>query len=114
MNPITGLDEYQNETDKTANGLDYGMPPLVYAAGSMAGEAGETFNKVKKVFRDDGGTLTSERREQIKKELGGTLWYLAQSARQAGLKLSEVANANIQEIQGRIERGTLFGDGDNR
>ncbi len=87
---------------------------LLYATTGLGGEAGEVLNKVKKIIRDDGGQLTDARREQLKKELGGTLWYVADVATQLGFTLGEVADANLGELARRHEVGTLQGDGDDR
>jgi len=40
-----------------------------------SGEVGEFQNLVKKVNRDDGGLITSERMFQMKDEGGDVLWY---------------------------------------
>lgn len=78
------------------------------------GEAGEVQNKVKKIIRDGGGRISQERRQAVKKELGGLLWYVATTAAELKLALSDVAESNIEELSGRKDRGTLHGDGDDR
>lgn len=85
-----------------------------YPALGLAGESGEVANKVKKIYRDDGGTLTDERREQIKKELGDVLWYVAAVATDIGVSLVDIAIENLANLTGRKTRDTLHGDGDNR
>jgi NTP pyrophosphatase (non-canonical NTP hydrolase) len=130
------LDTYQRLATKTAiypgNSTPFG---LMYAACGMGGEAGESLNKIKKLFRDDGlihigdvevndygqrgayvtfSEITEEQRLQLKKELGGLLWYIGATANEAGLKLSDIAYGNLDELAGRSERGTLQGSGDNR
>lgn len=101
---------------------------LAYTALGLAGEAGEVANKIKKILRGDDENaepsladyqsgqfrISGDRREQIKKELGGVMWYLAATAKEAGLSLDEIADANIQELRSRQKRGVLKGDGDNR
>ena len=67
----------------------------------LCGEAGETAEKVKKAIRDDGGTLTEERRAAIAAELGDVLWYVAQLATEAGLDLDELAEANLEKLASR-------------
>ena len=106
------LNEYQTLAFATAV-YDRSLAVL-YPALGLAGEAGETANKVKKMFRDDGGVLTEAKRQEIKKELGDVLWYVAGLAHDAGLTLDEIAEANIAKLGGRKERGTLRGSGDNR
>lgn len=87
---------------------------LAYTAIGLAGEAGEFAGKIKKVIRDDQGTITAEKRGELKKELGDVLWYLAECANQLGCNLSDIAESNALKLQDRMERGVLQGSGDNR
>lgn len=108
----TGFDDYQEAAHGTAvYPQDAGIS---YPALGLAGEAGEVANQVKKIIRDDGGTPTSERKAKIAKEMGDGLWYFAEVATKLGLRLSDIARANLKNLYGRKERGTLHGDGDNR
>lgn len=125
------LRTYQDLATKSAIYPGKGTPfGLMYAALGLA-EAGEVQNKVKKAYRDDGivvfretddavyqrvlyGQLTTERRAQIVKELGGALWYIAAMCNEIGVDMGSVAMANLEELKSRTERGTLQGDGDNR
>lgn len=124
------LDEYQTIATTSAIYPGQGTPfGLMYAALGLA-EAGEVQNKVKKAFRDDGviefqslnpgggyvnfKDITPERRAMIIKELGGALWYIAAVCNEINATMSEVALANLDELCGRGERGTLSGDGDDR
>jgi NTP pyrophosphatase (non-canonical NTP hydrolase) len=105
--------EYQARSRETAVYPDAGNN-IVYPALGLCGEAGETAEKVKKAIRDDGGTLTEERREAIAAELGDVLWYVAQLATEAGLELEEVAQANLDKLASRQRRAVLHGSGDDR
>lgn len=87
---------------------------VAYAALGAAGEAGEIANKVKKINRDDGMIVTPERREQLLKEAGDTLWYLAALATELECDLSDVAETTIERLRSRDDRGVLWGDGDER
>lgn len=78
------------------------------------GEAGEVQGKIKKIIRDNGGIITSEATEEIKKELGDTLWYIASMCENLGITLTDVANSNIEKLHDRQKRGVLSGSGDNR
>jgi NTP pyrophosphatase (non-canonical NTP hydrolase) len=80
----------------------------------LAGEAGEVANKVKKVFRDDGGVVSMERALQLEDELGDVLWYVAQVADELHLDLSQIAHKNLSKLASRKERGALAGSGDAR
>ncbi|BDG16480.1 MULTISPECIES: nucleoside triphosphate pyrophosphohydrolase family protein [Thermus] len=106
------LDAYQEEAKKTA--LYPEAYRLLYPTLGLAGEAGELANKVKKVLRDHGGTLTPETREALLQELGDVLWYVAQVATDLGVSLEAVAQANLEKLRSRQARGKLSGSGDNR
>ena len=86
----------------------------VYPALGLVNEAGELTGKIKKIFRDDGGILTDEKKEAIKKELGDVLWYLAQIATEMGIPLEDIAKTNLEKLFSRLERGKIHGDGDER
>jgi NTP pyrophosphatase (non-canonical NTP hydrolase) len=105
--------EYQERSRATAVYPDAGSN-IVYPALGLCGEAGETAEKVKKAIRDDGGTLTEERRAAIAAELGDVLWYAAQLATEAGLDLDEIAEANLDKLASRQRRAVLHGSGDER
>ena len=105
--------DYQRRSRATAVYPDAG-DHIVYPALGLCGEAGETAEKVKKAIRDDGGTLTEERRAAIAAELGDVLWYAAQLATEAGLDLEDIAAANLEKLLSRQRRAVLHGSGDNR
>ena len=87
---------------------------ILYPALGLAGEAGEVANKVKKIYRDDGGQVTEDRRAQVAKELGGVLWYAAAVCTDLNLNMGDVARENAAIRASRQERDTLQGDGDER
>ena len=87
---------------------------LLYCGLGTAEEAGEVAGKIKKVVRDNNGVVDDVQRERIKKEMGDVLWYLAGVAKELGINLGSVARENILKLQGRRERGTIHGDGDDR
>ena len=101
------FDDYQEEAKKTAIYPD--QYRVVYPALGLAGEAGEVAEKVKKHIRD--GVLNVE---ELKKELGDVLWYLAAIASDLDLTLDDVAEANLQKLRSRQARGVISGNGDNR
>ena len=105
--------EYQRLSRETAISPDLGNN-IAYPALGLCGEAGETAEKVKKAMRDDGGTLTDERRAAIGAELGDVLWYAAQLATEVGLDLEDVAVANLEKLLSRQRRSVLHGSGDTR
>jgi NTP pyrophosphatase (non-canonical NTP hydrolase) len=106
------LAEYQRLSRRTA---EYPREAwLAYPALGLAGEAGEVAEHAKKAIRDDGGTVSDERRAAMAKELGDVLWYVAQLASELELDLDEIADANLQKLLSRQRRGVLSGSGDDR
>lgn len=107
------LSDYQKKASTTALYPDMGQN-LYYPALGLGGEVGEVLNKIKKVMRDHGGAVTDEYREILRSELGDVLWYVAALARELGLNLDDIAQANLDKLFSRKERGALGGDGDTR
>ena len=105
------LNEYQQAALETAVYPE--QYNIIYPALGMTGEAGEVADKVKKVIRDY-GSLTSERKREIVKEIGDVLWYCATLANDLGYSLEEVGIMNIEKLKSRKERGVIGGSGDNR
>ena len=86
---------------------------VVYPTLGLTGEAGEVAEKVKKAIRDGHGALTV-RSQDIAKELGDVLWYVANLAMDLGLDLDTIAELNLAKLKSRQDRGKLHGDGDDR
>lgn len=107
------FEEYQKFSRRTALYPDRDHN-FVYPTLGLAGEAGEVAEKIKKVIRDNAGVLDDQRRQEVKKELGDVLWYVAQLATELGLDLQDIAKTNLDKLLSRKERGTLSGSGDNR
>ncbi|MBQ2660045.1 nucleoside triphosphate pyrophosphohydrolase family protein [Candidatus Saccharibacteria bacterium] len=93
---------------------DLGNPGFVAKILGLTEEAGEVSGKFKKVLRDDGGKISAEKKEEIEKELGDVLWYVATIARYLGIELEEVAEKNVEKLESRLKRNVLHGAGDNR
>ena len=107
------FEEYQTQADSTAMYPDMGNN-FIYPTLGLAGETGEVVEKVKKIIRDDGSAVSEEKKEEIKKELGDVLWYIARLSAELGFTINEVAELNIKKLNSRKERGVLHGNGDNR
>ena len=106
------LSEYQHLSRRTA---EYPRDAwLAYPALGLSGEAGEVAEHAKKAIRDDNGQITEERRAAMAKELGDVLWYVAQLASELRLDLDEIAQANLDKLLSRQQRGVLSGSGDDR
>ena len=104
------LNDYQIQANETAiypEGLNY---PIL----GLAGEAGELCNKYKKILRDKEGEAALLDINEMEKELGDVLWYVAQIATELGVSLETVARINLMKLGDRKGRGVLGGSGDNR
>ncbi len=107
------FDEYQAVSRETAQYPDLGRN-LTYPTLGLAGEAGEVAERVKKLYRDDAGELTPERRDGLKAELGDVLWYVAALCWELQLSMNDVAEYNIRKLHDRRARNVIRGDGDER
>mgnify|MGYP003112955711 FL=1 len=76
----------------------------------LVGEAGEVAEKIKKQLRDD----TEVASEEIQRELGDVLFYVAALSNLYGSNLEAVAKMNLDKLNDRQKRGVLKGEGDNR
>jgi len=108
---MTG-EEYQNKAKKTAV---YPKDVAVYYLTlGLTGEAGEIANKAKKIIRDNNFEITEEVKQNLKKEMGDVLWYIAMLCNELNLSMDEVMQYNIEKLASRMERGKIQGDGDER
>lgn len=106
------LSEYQKLALRTAN-LDRDNE-LYHLVLGLVGESGEIAEKVKKLIRDHESDESKLDKQDIAKELGDVLWYLAVLAEYLDCDLSEIAKNNIKKLASRQERGVLSGYGDDR
>jgi len=83
---------------------------LEYLALKLCGESGEVAEKIGKCIRDSKPIDDQD----LIKELGDILWYLANLSDHLGYDLSEVAERNLAKLKDRQQRGVLGGAGDNR
>lgn len=95
------LEEYHDRTRDTASypaGIAYPVLGLISEIGELAGQ-------VAKAIRDDGGEITPERRENLTKEIGDTLWMCAAISHETGLTLGEAIRCgDFSELGGRSVR----------
>lgn len=115
-------EEYQKKATTFA---EYGENPM-YAYLGLAEEAGEVAGKVAKFIRHNHGLAPSAHfnyslkdqkekfKEDLTKELGDVLWFVAEIATLNNLSLSDLMQKNIEKLEGRKERGTIDGVGDDR
>jgi NTP pyrophosphatase (non-canonical NTP hydrolase) len=104
---------YQRESRKTWSAI-HTDHPIIYPTLGLTNEAGEVAGKIKKIFRDKAGSISASDREALKQELGDVMWYLAQICTELDLTLDEVAQANLEKLASRLERGQVRGEGDER
>ncbi len=115
------LDEYQ---EKALSTMTESSKRIDYLALGLAGEAGETADKIKKIIRDKGATLNTDcnikcylRPEEIQliaKEIGDVLWYVASLSHMFGFTLDGIARMNINKLAKRKAEGKIKGSGDER
>lgn len=107
------FDQYQEEARKTAIYPSLGSN-FIYPTLGLCGEAGEVSEKIKKIIRDNNGTLTDNKIEEIAKELGDVLWYISNLCDELNIRLDKVALLNLSKLKKRQEENKVHGSGDNR
>ena len=111
------LNEYQKQAMTTrmrsCDNFSYMMLNLV-------GEVGEFASKVAKQIRKEEASIngnelwTTMNTESLMLEAGDILWQLAGVCDAFGWSLEEVAQANLDKLASRKERGVIDGNGDYR
>lgn len=84
----------------------------VYTILGLASEAGEVAALMKRSIRDH--TPPSELEIKMLYEIGDCLWYLSECASAFGWSLSAVAQANLDKLASRAQRGVIHGEGGER
>lgn len=111
------FNEYQDKcalTDVGTSAQDCISPGWLYYVLGIADEAGELVGKIKKLFRDKNGVIDDEFKQRVIKEMGDYHWYSARLCSAFGIEYNEIPKQNNKKLFGRLERGTLHGDGDDR
>jgi NTP pyrophosphatase (non-canonical NTP hydrolase) len=107
------MNSYQQAALRTAAPKDK-PNELFHLLLGLVGETGEIAEKAKKVIRDKNSDFSQWDPEDLTKELGDTLWYLAVIADYFDIPLADVARLNIKKLADRRQRSVLGGSGDNR
>ena len=108
------FDEYQKRALTTAhNTYEPLMERTIWAMG-VAGEAGEVVEKWKKIVAYKGGKPTQEELDELAKELGDVVWYIAVMAHSLGYSFDDIMARNVEKLKSRKARGVIKGKGDNR
>jgi NTP pyrophosphatase (non-canonical NTP hydrolase) len=108
------LNDYQKDARATCLESAKNLPYLVTG---LAAEAGEVAGKYAKYLRDaDNGDVVAfiHLQEDLVKELGDVLWFIAVLSDKMGYTLEQVAQRNIDKLYSRKQRGVLKGTGDER
>jgi NTP pyrophosphatase (non-canonical NTP hydrolase) len=101
------------EYEAAAMSTRLGSADAVYALLGLPGEVGELCSMAAKARRDgvaDNDAFVAG----LKKEAGDCLWMLVAICHDFGFSLADAAQANVDKLASRKERGTLQGSGDNR
>ncbi len=108
------FDEYQKQALSTAhNNADLLMDKTIWAMG-VAGEAGEVIEKWKKIVAYKDGKISESDLDELSKELGDVVWYVAVFAESLGLSFGEVMQQNLDKLADRQKRNVIKSAGDNR
>jgi NTP pyrophosphatase (non-canonical NTP hydrolase) len=103
MNNLT-FNEYQDKVNKTYYFVgDTFREELLYLALAVNSEAGEMGDEIKKAMRDNGGNITDERLDNIKKEMGDVLFYMGILCTKLGINFSDAANAELIKLDKKIK-----------
>lgn len=108
------FDEYQEKALVTNLTKEDKILELVQQLFGLADEAGEVLSIFKKWVRDDNADFAKLDKQNITKELGDILWYIAVVAHDLDISFDDIATTNIEKLRSRQERGVLTGSGDNR
>ena len=109
---VSDLDMYQQVAKTTA--IYPREQAIIYPTLGLTGEAGEVANKVKKIIRDGTNKNNENLVQEISAEIGDCLWYISVLADDIGVKLSDIANGNLEKLANRRKKGTIHGSGDKR
>ena len=108
------LDEYQQQALQTVLSTGDDFKDLLHWVLGINGESGEIAEKIKKIIRDKDSVISQDDKDELAKEIGDVLWYLAVFAHDLDIPLEDIAQANLDKLKSRQSRGTLGGSGDNR
>lgn len=99
----------------------------IYAINGLAAEVGEIQDKIAKWIRKEyivikdnqvhfkqKSVTAGDLPEELAKEVGDVLWFVALLANRLGYSMETIASMNINKLQSRQQRGVIDGNGDNR
>lgn len=108
------FNEYQRQALKTA--VSYDDPLLAKSIWAMgiAGEAGEVIEKWKKIIVYNDGRINKSDLDELSKELGDVVWYVAVLADSLGLTFDQIIKDNLKKLTDRQKRQVIKGQGNYR
>jgi len=93
------FDEYSEKAAQTDTTKFTNREKLQFLALGLNEEAGEIARLIKKVMRND--IIVESMENELRRKLGDVLWYLSRFGNAVGIKLSEIAAANIDHTERR-------------
>jgi len=96
--------------DKPDTPLTPNETMIIWNAIGLAGEAGEVVDTLKKAIFHRHGL----NQEQLTKELGDVLWYVAALCTTLGINMEDVMNQNIEKLKKRYPNGYSSEDSQKR
>lgn len=111
------FDDYQKQaivTDAFGGKGDVNSVAFINKVLGLVGETGEVAEKLKKIQRNNNGSMSKEERKELLKELGDILWYLSAIAYYLGEPLGKIAGSSLDKVLDRQSRGVIKSSGDNR
>lgn len=112
------LNDYQEKAMETCMDSCYNDSYMLL---NLVGEVGEFASKIAKAIRKeeallDGGDfyVGNQTRQDLMLEAGDILWQLAGLCKTMCWNLEDVAQANLDKLASRQQRGVIDGDGDHR
>ena len=107
--------QYQKKTKNTyKNNDNTSNERLARLALGICEEGGEIAGKIKKYFRGDYTPFFFTFKDEVRKEIGDTLYYLAMLSNVLNMDLGKIAEENIAKLASRKKRGKIRGKGDHR
>jgi len=88
--------------------------PMSYLVIRMNMRASEIAKILEDIHASGQDPMTVANRSGIQNHISYTITYIEAIAEYCGYTLSEICEANIENLAGRKKRGTIHGDGDDR
>jgi NTP pyrophosphatase (non-canonical NTP hydrolase) len=100
----TTFSAYQDNAGRTSGAwreMDEGRARVAIAAMGLTGESGELVDYLKK-WVGHGHPLDTD---NVEKELGDVLWYVAELCNALGLDMGKIAQKNVEKLKARYPDG---------